>query len=231
MKHDERGEAERREPAACEWAGTAAAFLMGSIDGSALRSFLQHVDSGCAECGAEIAGDRETLAYMDATELWNDPTLDAPPAGLYETIRARLDEQKAPAGDSIQKWKSWSSSARPSGVPALQTLRASESDWQSIDVEGIRVRQLAVDPERRLVTMLIRMDAKSCYPPHRHAAAEECYVIEGELHVEDGLRGKETLLHAGDFQRAEAGSIHGRQWTDRGCTLLIVSSQDDELVA
>jgi hypothetical protein len=37
-------------------------------------------------------------------------------------------------------------------------------------------------------------------------------------------------MRAGDFQRAEAGSVHPVQSTDGGCLLLITSSLDDELL-
>ncbi|MBI5435467.1 MAG: cupin domain-containing protein [Planctomycetes bacterium] len=82
----------------------------------------------------------------------------------------------------------------------------------------------SVDAEARKATMLIRMAAGTSYPRHRHAAREECFVLEGTLEV-----GASTL-RAGDFQVAERDSIHDVQATDTGCLLLIVSSQDDELV-
>jgi hypothetical protein len=138
MKHDERGEPESREPTPCEWTGTAAAFLMGSIEGTAMRSFLQHVDAGCVACRAELSTDRETLAYLDATELWNDPNLHAPRPALYDAIRVRLAGGTATAKDSIQRWKGWSAAGRSGGVPALHTLKANDGEWQTIDVEGIR---------------------------------------------------------------------------------------------
>jgi anti-sigma factor ChrR (cupin superfamily) len=71
-----------------------------------------------------------------------------------------------------------------------------------------------------------RMEAGASSPPHRHAGREECYVLEGELDVEGG-----ASMRAGDYQVADEGSVHGVQSTRGGCTLLIVSSQDDELVA
>jgi anti-sigma factor ChrR (cupin superfamily) len=71
--------------------------------------------------------------------------------------------------------------------------------------------------------MLVRMDPGSSYPGHLHAGVEECFVLEGELRV------GEEVLRRGDYQRADEGSEHGIQWTEKGCLLLIVSSQDDEL--
>jgi anti-sigma factor ChrR (cupin superfamily) len=74
--------------------------------------------------------------------------------------------------------------------------------------------------------MLVRMAAGTSYPGHRHARAEECLVVQGDLHVGDDL-----VMHAGDFQRAEPGSVHVPQWTERGCLLLVTSSVDDDLLA
>jgi len=73
--------------------------------------------------------------------------------------------------------------------------------------------------------MMVRMAAGTSWPAHIHAGPEECYVLAGDLRV------GELHMHAGDFQRAEAGSRHGVQSTEGGCTLLLVSSLHDTLVA
>ncbi len=90
--------------------------------------------------------------------------------------------------------------------------------------EGIRVRRLFVDRERGTVSMLVKMAAGARYPGHRHAAVEECYVIEGDLHVTG------TVLLAGDYQRADLDSVHGVQWTEKGCTAFITTSLHNELL-
>jgi anti-sigma factor ChrR (cupin superfamily) len=72
--------------------------------------------------------------------------------------------------------------------------------------------------------MLVRMTEGASYPSHRHAAAEECLVLEGDLIV------GEDVLRAGDFQRSEAGSVHPPQSTRAGCLLYILSSLEDELL-
>jgi anti-sigma factor ChrR (cupin superfamily) len=103
-------------------------------------------------------------------------------------------------------------------------LRAGEGEWEPTAAPGVKARTLHVDPARRYVTMLIRMEPGASYPGHRHADIEECYVLEGDLRV-GGER-----LGAGDYQRADARSCHGVQSTEKGCLLLIVSSQEDEIV-
>ena len=85
-------------------------------------------------------------------------------------------------------------------------------------------RRLFVDDTSGRVTMMVRMAAGTSYPSHRHGGFEECFVLEGDLQV-----GSE-MLHAGDYQRASAGSVHGVQSTERGCLLLLSSSPGDELL-
>jgi anti-sigma factor ChrR (cupin superfamily) len=73
--------------------------------------------------------------------------------------------------------------------------------------------------------MLVRMAPGSSYPPHLHASSEECFVVEGDLHVGDDL-----VMNAGDYQRAHGGSVHPVQYTEGGCVLFIMSSLHDELI-
>ena len=70
---------------------------------------------------------------------------------------------------------------------------------------------------------MFRMAPGTSYPSHVHDGAEECYVLEGDLHVGD------VVLGPGDFQRATPGSHHVEQRTDGGCLLLVNSSLSDEM--
>ena len=133
---------------------------------------------------------------------------------LMQRIRKRADSE-------IQVWKSW----QEEPTDALNVVRAAGGEWSTV-MDGVHVKQLNVDPARGDVTMLVRMDPGSSYPSHRHGGAEQCFVLEGELHV-----GDDTTLQKGDFQCMREESVHGTQWTETGCLLLIVSSQRDELLA
>ncbi len=86
------------------------------------------------------------------------------------------------------------------------------------------IRRLHLDPAQGRQTILVRMAAGASYFPHRHDAAEESFVLEGDV-TADG----ETLT-AGDYHRAAAGSLHGAQTTESGCLLLIISSTHDNFV-
>ena len=85
------------------------------------------------------------------------------------------------------------------------------------------MRRLFVDRPNNRMTAMFRMAPGTDYPEHVHNGFEECYVLEGELHVGDDI-----VMHAGDYQRADGGSEHARQWTERGCVLLVSTSMSDE---
>jgi len=149
------------------------------------------------------------------------PTREANDASPAAPASAARDATGSKPGDSpIQVWNRW-----PATDAKFFTLASSENDWQDTTVEGIRARVLRVDEDRDEVTMLVRMDPGTSYPSHRHGGDEQCYVLQGDLQVED------QLMQAGDYQFAPAGSIHGVQSTKQGCTLLLVSSRSDEILA
>ncbi len=145
-----------------------------------------------------------------------------PPAGVRSSLMARVaaDQPAAIESPSPQVWKNWPTIAETGD---LYVQRAEEGSWDSAGVAGVEVRRLFVDREHNRVTMLVRMAPGSSYPRHIHDAAEECLVLEGDLHVGD------TVLRRGDYQRAPAGSHHGIQSTEGGCLLLITSSLSDEI--
>src|SRR5262249_3379987 len=73
------------------------------------------------------------------------------------------------------------------------------------------------------VTKLVRMAPGAVLHPHRHAEAEESYVLEGDLWVSG------VLMLAGDYCRAEAGSVHSEVHTSGGCAFIAVCWERDEL--
>lgn len=209
MKHD-RVTDEIRE--------TAALYSLGALAPEERAAFAEHLTERCPICEAEVR------AFEGVTGALG---LSVPPAAAPADLRARLLARaergaKEPApGAETQIWKNWEGGG---AAHPWFLLRANEGSWEETGVEGVRARRLFVDTDRQTVTMLVKMAAGTAYPTHRHAAAEECYVLEGDLHVGD------TVMRAGDYQRAGSGTMHGVQSTEGGCTLLIVSSLHDELV-
>ena len=109
------------------------------------------------------------------------------------------------------------------GAPAKYTVAADEGQWNDSGLPGIRVKILAVDRQRGLVTMLLRGDPGARYPSHRHSAPEECYVIRGSVTIGD------RLLRPGDFHHADADSDHGEIVTAEGAEVLLIGAIDDYL--
>lgn len=131
-----------------------------------------------------------------------------PPPSLKERLLARI------GGHTDYK-------VDPTG--GLTFVPASEGQWQEM-APGISVKMLFFDPVSRRATALVRIAAGTRYTPHRHTEAEELYVLEGGCFC----GGRE--LKAGDYHRAEAGSIHMDTSSDDGCLLLVISSPQNEML-
>ena len=203
---------------------TCALAALGALPPEEAAAFEAHA-ADCPACRAERASLTALVGELAALA----PAAE-PPERLWSRVAARVRTtpqeaaaaQAAPAAP-VQPWKAWTASAEARA--GLLTITADDAGWQATSVPGIAVRQLFVDPAADRVTMLVRMAPGAAYPPHRHATAEECFVLQGDIRVDE-----HTHMRAGDYQRAEEGSRHGVQSTDGGCTLLIVSSLHDELL-
>ncbi|MBI4530520.1 MAG: cupin domain-containing protein [Candidatus Latescibacteria bacterium] len=190
-----------------------AAYALDALDDDE-RTFLEdHLQKGCPSCEVEVQTFRQIVDLLGYSVLPMNP----PPAVREQLLALLTPHEKS----ETQVWKNWSIPVVSRG---LTTIRSTEGAWEAIDIPGIAVKRLFVDSERQYVTMLVRMAAGTAYPRHRHGGAEECYVLDGDLHVGD------RVLLSGDYQRAEADSTHEVQWTEQGCLLFIVSSQEDELL-
>ena len=106
--------------------------------------------------------------------------------------------------------------------PDYQFVHAAEGEWQEM-APGIVAKILSMDETRQRVTALVRMEKGSSYGNHRHTRTEELFVIEGSCYC--GGR----LLKAGDYHRAEAGSIHLDTHTDEGSLMLLITSVQNEM--
>ena len=98
-------------------------------------------------------------------------------------------------------------------TPSHFVLRP-EGTWNEIQ-PGVFRKDLAAGAG---TSYLIRLQAGARVGMHRHAAAEHCYVVEGDLHIAG------RHVHAGDFHLAERGTTHEVASSEGGCLLLIVES-------
>lgn len=198
------------------------AYALGALDEPEQKAVpgLRSSDAAAgtmAQWARVITGMAYSLAQVPPPSRLKDRVL----AALAAEDAGEIANRTAAPQPGVQVWKKWSA---PGSRTDLYLQRAQEGEWEATAVPGVEVKKLFVDQSRSYVTMLVRMVAGTSYPGHRHAGFEECYVLQGDLHVGD------TVLRAGDYQRAEGGSTHGIQSTAGGCLLFIVSSLADELI-
>jgi anti-sigma factor ChrR (cupin superfamily) len=203
-----------------EMLDTLALYAMDLLDEHVAAEVEEHLTEGCEVCRQHVYAFRHTFAALAHTA----PT--APPSShvrdqLIDQIGDHTDSQECrPRSDvGAQVWKAWT----PQSAAAIHIVPRSDEQWENVHT-GIQAKRLYVDCDRDTVTMLVRMDPGASYIPHRHGGPEQCFVLEGDL------RDGNLIVTAGDYQCAAKGSVHGAQWTESGCLLLIVSSLKDELL-
>ncbi|HMN97591.1 MAG TPA: cupin domain-containing protein [Phycisphaerales bacterium] len=210
--------------------GRAAFYLAGALDDrdaasieAALATGDEALISAVSEFGDAVIALGDSIASA-APGLREGPSPDAR-ANLLRRLEARVAE--LPRQQRAQIWRGWNSDQLADEGPnrGLFTLYARDGRWEETGVEGVQVRRLFVDRPNNRMTAMFRMAPGSEYPDHMHDGVEECFVLEGELRV-----GEAITMRAGDYQRADGGSHHGRQWTETGCVILVSSSLSDEIV-
>jgi anti-sigma factor ChrR (cupin superfamily) len=157
--------------------------------------------AGCAECRQEV----ETLRpIIHALASWPTDVL-RPASSLWERLAQRIAAETGgePVVPSPQRW--------------------AEPQWNEA-APGISCKLLATDTEKNRVSMLVRLAAGTEYPPHRHAGVEELHLLHGELMIGD------RKLYPGDYNRAEAGTVDHRVWSETGCMCVLITSFHDALL-
>jgi anti-sigma factor ChrR (cupin superfamily) len=157
--------------------------------------------AGCPECRQEM----ETLRpVIDSFASWPTDVL-RPSVPLWERLAQRI-------------------AAETGGEPMLPSPeRWPEPEWKPA-APGISCKLLATDTETKRVSMLVRLAPGTDYPPHRHGGIEELHLLHGELMIGD------RKLYPGDYNRAEAGTVDHRVWSETGCTCVLVTSYHDTLL-
>jgi anti-sigma factor ChrR (cupin superfamily) len=152
---------------------------------------------------------RETSRFENvANTLAMNAVPVTPRASLRERLMARVEGH---------------TDVRLDPLKGLTFVKASEGTWHEM-APGVSAKVLFFDQVSRRATALVRMTPGSFYAPHRHAEAEELYVLEGGCFC----GGRE--LKAGDYHRAEAETEHRDTSSDEGCLLLVISSPQNKML-
>lgn len=194
-----------------------------------LRGALE-LNTGTNPCDqAELVG----VAAIGALSLFE---LSAAEAHLSACWQCRRElESLRPVVDSFVAWPTdvlrpaaslrerlARSIAPHADMRAMAPERWPDPEWEEV-APGISCKLLATDTEKHMVSMLVRLAPGTDYPPHTHAGVEELHLLEGELWID------ERKLHAGDYNRAAAGTSDKRVWSKAGCTCVLVTSTRDAL--
>lgn len=172
---------------------TAALFSLGMLDSEATLEFSRHLET-CPACSVEVRAFDETAAQM-CLEV---PSIAPPPE-----LRTRVLDSIFPPPEYVVK-------------------RGSDGAWLPFGVPGIQMKPLSEDPSTGTRTFLLKLNPGATLPPHNHADAEHCFVVEGEVFDH------EHSLRAGDYELRLAGSKHAAVSTKTGAVVLIITSHHDE---
>jgi quercetin dioxygenase-like cupin family protein len=182
----------------------ASLYALDALDDGERREFEEHLRQGCATCAEEVR------SYSEVASLIGESVPATPPERLRKRLLLEVSQSPRLPGILFNQ-------------NGLLIARSDELRWQTL-APGIFLKPLYEDPARKFNTSLVRMDAGAHYPSHNHAAIEELFMLSGDLRVEN------QLMRAGDYCRADSGSIHGETFSDTGCVFLMMASQENQIV-
>jgi putative transcriptional regulator len=192
----------------------AALQALGALEGDDARE-LASLLADCDCLRNEIAAFNDVAAAL-AQAL---PATARPSPELKEKILRRIDA----GADAERRLAELSRTLPPRSAGYSFLAQAEAGEWQSLPVPGAFYKLLSIDRDRRLAVALGKLAPGARYPAHRHLGPEDVYMLSGDLHIGD------QVLHAGDYHHAEAGTSHPVNYSEHGCTLLIVMSTENLL--
>jgi len=185
----------------CDQSELTCAYAVRALPAGEIAAAEAHI-AACPDCQSELESLRPVV---ESFASWPIDVL-RPTTSLGERLAHRIAQEtgKQPVPPPASQW--------------------SEPEWDQV-APGIECQLLATDTERHLVSMLVRLAPRATYPAHRHAGAEELYLLDGELWIDD------RKLIPGDYNFGAPGAVDNRVWSETGCTCLLITSMDDVLGA
>jgi quercetin dioxygenase-like cupin family protein len=193
-----------------EWAALNA---VGALEGSELQELELHLASSSASAALQVAAFND-LAALLAISL---AVPQEPPRDLKARILIQIAETAAAPRSKLVV-----ASESAAALAGLKFVFATEQiGWQKLPVPGAWVKLLSLDQARGYAVVLGKLDPGARYPEHRHIHGEQVYVLSGDLHIGAQRMGP------GDFHHADAGTVHGVNYSENGCVILAVISTAD----
>jgi anti-sigma factor ChrR (cupin superfamily) len=194
-----------------EIAEQASSYALGALTQPEARAFEEHLSRGCEVCEAELRSFENVVGALGLIAPEAEP-----PASVRQSLLDRISQEKAPTPPAA--------TFDLADAQQFLTVREGEGTWQEA-TQGVFIKRLFVDKERRIVTSLYKLLPGAQAAPHLHAGAEQCYVLAGDFEVND------EVLGPGDFTSALAGSLHHTARTQGGTMLLIIEQAGPGVLA
>ena len=193
----------------------ASLYVLGALTGAEQQAF-----------GAVLRGSAElrdfvfTLQQTTALLAMATPFL-RPPRELKDKVLRRIET----AAGLLNQPAAQHPGVAVASLAGLHFLSADDTvGWKQLPVPGAWIKLLSIEQERGYAVVLGKLEPGVRYPAHMNVGPEDLYVLTGDLRVGD------HTMRAGDFHHADAGSLHGENYSVEGCTLVAVLTADHPLV-
>ncbi|MBI3258349.1 MAG: cupin domain-containing protein [Ignavibacteriae bacterium] len=191
-----------------EFLDQCSAFIIGGLDEKEAKQFAEFLESTDADRRRDFSKLVWTAAHLSSMN-----TQIEPPNSVKQSLMNRIRNEK-------DRTENNEVAAKPH--EPLTFVLANEGKWFPHPLTAeIKVKLLSIERKRGYATILIEVPPGVRYPEHHHHGAEECYVLEGDLHVAG------RVLGPGDFHHADADSDHGELYTINGGRALLVVAIED----
>jgi quercetin dioxygenase-like cupin family protein len=188
----------------------ASLYVLGAMPADEQRAFETRIKAD-PELRALVLDLQRSTALMAAAR-----SSAALPSGLKAKVMGRISERS---------FDQAAATALPRYAPGFEFHGAGdECGWKQLAVRGAWIKLLSLEQDRGYAVLLGRLEPGVRYPAHEHLGSEQLFIITGDLHVGD------RTLGPGDFHHADAGTAHGVNYSEQGCTLLAVLPAEHELV-
>ena len=178
----------------------AALYALEALGDDEQRQFKQALETAPPEVRQQVAAFQEVVQEL----AFSGPAI-APPASLKAKLMARIAQEPQ----------------EREGVEDFTCVRSGQVAWRDLG-PGVSMKLLFNDSAGARATMLLRLAPGGKLLAHRHRQVEEFYVLEGNCICAG------EFLQAGDYHRAEAGSVHPITSSEQGCLALVMTSTQNE---
>jgi mannose-6-phosphate isomerase-like protein (cupin superfamily) len=178
-------------------------YAIGALPADEAREFETHL-GGCELCRNELE------SFARVSDEVAVATAGAPPPSLRGRVIERIADDRLAGGRLALDGD------------AMQFVRSGAIPWERGAIPGVEFKLLHRDPDRACSTKIVRLAPGIVFPSHRHGGVEELFVIQGEALISG------VLMRAGDYCRAEPGTVHIDISTRTGVLFFGVSSDRDE---